>query len=65
MDVSPLSVGGECLEMPLVQGFCGCSVRQATAENLGKRMELIDLIYFPSGTLEFSFSYNYGFLSSH
>lgn len=51
--------------MPLAQGFCGCTVRKTTAENLGKRMELIDLIYFPSGTMGFSFGYNYGFLSSH
>lgn len=65
MDVPPLPLGGGCLEMPLVQGFCGYTVRKTTAENLGKRMELIDLIYFPSGTMEFSFGYNHGFLSSH
>lgn len=64
-DVPPLTLGGGGLEMPLVQGFRGYTVRKTTAENLGKRMELIDLIYFPSGTMEFSFGYNYGFLSSH
>lgn len=65
LDVPPLPLGGGCLEMPLVQGFCGYTVRETTAENLGKRMELIDLIYFPSGTMEFSFGYNHGFLSPH
>lgn len=49
--------------MPLVQGFCGYTFRKTTAESLGKGMELIDLIYFPSGTMELSFAYDHGFLS--
>ena len=34
---------------------------ESSAENLGKRMELIGLIYFPSGTVEFIIRLRPGF----